>query len=153
VDTALPLACPTIPHPAAYVQAAGRSAGWPPAGGAEVCSRGTGTKRSFIFPIRLYFLIRCSCSPSPLWRGRRPPRQCGKPQGAPRERGGAQGPNYGRGRHRPWYAPQRWRSGRSRRLEDLAVHVEAPAVITAPNPLLGDQTKLQRGAAMRTVQL
>jgi hypothetical protein len=41
----------------------------------------------------------------------------------------------------------------SRRLEDLAVNVEAPAVITTPNPLLGDQTKLQRGAAMGTVQL
>ena len=27
VDTALPLACPTIPHPAVHVQAAGRSGG------------------------------------------------------------------------------------------------------------------------------
>src|SRR4029450_12697159 len=41
----------------------------------------------------------------------------------------------------------------SRRLEDLAVHVEEPAVVTASNPLLGDQTKLQRSAAKGTVQL
>src|SRR5215831_11786748 len=39
----------------------------------------------------------------------------------------------------------------SRRLEDLAVNIKEPAVITAPNPLLGDQTKLQRGATMGAV--
>jgi hypothetical protein len=41
----------------------------------------------------------------------------------------------------------------SRRLEDLAVDIEEPTVIAAPNSLLPYQAKLQRCPAMGTVQL
>jgi hypothetical protein len=41
----------------------------------------------------------------------------------------------------------------SRRVEDLAVDVEEPAVIATPQPLVTDQAKLQGRAAMGTVEL
>jgi hypothetical protein len=40
----------------------------------------------------------------------------------------------------------------ARRLEDRAVDVEEPAVIAAADPLIADQTKFERGPAMRAVQ-
>src|SRR5262249_23336911 len=38
-------------------------------------------------------------------------------------------------------------------LQDRPIHIEEPAVVAAPDTTFGDQAKLQRGAAMGTVQL
>jgi hypothetical protein len=38
-------------------------------------------------------------------------------------------------------------------LENAAIHVEQPAVITAPDPSFGNQAELQRGSPVRTMQL